>query len=161
VAYRIEVSYRPDSSAAWQLSKVWYANKYKNTYERVEDDLRFVKMTFPPVVGSHWAGNHYLPTSDTTSDIYKRYHGWDYKYTDVNAPKVIGRLNFDSTLTITEVDKQNAIDNTHSLASYALHVGLVYREWDLINKQDVASSWDNPNKANGFRIRMRVQSYIR
>jgi hypothetical protein len=38
-------------------------------------------------------------------------------------------------------------------------VGLVYRQWEVINKQDPTSSWAYPNQAVGFRILTWFHSY--
>ncbi|MBS1618340.1 MAG: hypothetical protein JST76_07470 [Bacteroidetes bacterium] len=160
VAYRIEVSKRYDTiSSLSVVDRAWYSFRTRNTYEKVEDDLHFIKLVFPPVNGITWNGNSYLPASDTTSDIYQTYAGWTYTYSEVNSPKAINGLGFDSALVVTEVNEENLINKKLSRETYALHVGLMYKEWEVINKQDVSASWNTPNKATGFRIRWRLHAY--
>lgn len=160
VAYRIEVSKRYDTTSPLNVvDRAWYCFRTQNSFEKVEDDLHFIKLIYPPVNGVTWNGNSYLPASDTSSDIYQKYAGWVYSYSDVNRPKAINTLGFDSALVVTEVNDENLINKKLSRETYAYHVGLIYKEWEVINKQDVAASWAAPNKASGFRIRMRLHAY--
>ena len=161
MSYRLEIYKRADSNTVFAAidPHAWYSYLSKNTYEKVEYDLRFIKLVFPPIAGTTWKGNQYLPASDTTSDIYQIYAGWDYSYTAINVPATMNGLHFDSTLVATGIDKSNLIDKKLSRETYARHVGLIYKEWEILNKQDVSSSWDAPNQVNGFRVRMKVNSY--
>ena len=160
ISYRIELSKRYDTLTSWNVvNRAWYSTLSRNTYEKNEDDLRFIKLVFPPVDGITWRGNSYLPTSDTNSTTYKAYAGWVYTYSSVNHWSIVNGLTFDSTLVVTEVDNENLIDKKLSRETYAKHVGLIYKEWEIINKQDVASPWTAPYKAVGWRIRQRIHSY--
>ena len=161
MSYRLEEYKRSDSTTVFNAidPNAWYSYLSKNTYEKVEFDFRFIKLVFPPIIGNTWKGNQYLPTSDTISDVYQIYAGWDYTYTAVNIPTTINGLHFDSTLVATGVNRENKVDKKLSRETYARHIGLIYKEWEILNKQDVNSSWDAPNQVNGFRIRMRVNSY--
>ncbi|MBS1622597.1 MAG: hypothetical protein JST83_01155 [Bacteroidetes bacterium] len=159
-AYRIEVSKRYDTTSSLAVvDRAWYCFKTRNSFEKVEDDLHFIKLIFPPVNGVTWNGNSYLPASDTSSDIYRAYAGWTYTYSDVNVPKAINGLGFDSAVVVTEINEENLINKKLSRETYAYHVGLMYKEWEIINKQDVSASWAAPNKATGFRVRMRLHAY--
>ncbi|MCW3128186.1 MAG: hypothetical protein JWO03_3844 [Bacteroidetes bacterium] len=162
LSYRLEISKRYDTLSPLDVvSRAWYSSLYSSRYEKVEDDLRFIKLVFPPINGVTWKGNSYLPASDTTSDTYQVYAGWTYTYSEVNIPKALNGLGFDSALIVTEVNNENLIDKKLSRETYARHVGLIYKEWEVINKQDVSSTWDRPYKANGFRIRQRIHAYNR
>ena len=159
IAQRLELARRPNSSAAWVLDRVWYSVKTGTTYEKVENDLRFLKLVFPPYKDITWKGNQYIPASDTGNQAYKIYAGWNYKITEVNVPATFNGLLFDSTLTVTQVDEENLIDKKRSVEQFAKGVGLIYKEWILLNKQDVISPWSNPYKANGAKVFMRINSH--
>jgi hypothetical protein len=160
LSYRLEIAKRYDTTQPFNVvDRAWYSALYTNRYEKVEDDLRFIKFVFPPLNGVNWQGNTYLPATDTTSDTYQVYAGWTYTFTSVNAPATINGLHFDSTAVVTEVNQQNLIDKKLSVETYARHVGLVDKEWVVLDKQDVSSSWDAPNQATGFIISMKIHSY--
>ena len=148
---------QPFPSSAYQAS--WSTINHNTAYWLDENDLLFVKFVFPPIIGVNWQGNEYLPANDTIADTYQPYAGWTYTFTSVNSPATVNNIHFDSTAVVTEINSQNLINDALSRETYARHIGLIYKEWEIITKQDVNSSWDYPNQANGFRIRMRVHSY--
>jgi hypothetical protein len=100
-----------------------------------------------------------LPANDTIPDTYQVYAGWTFTYTSVNAPATVNGHFFDSTAVVSEVNNQNLINDVLCSETYARHVGLVYRQWEVINKQDPTSSWAYPNQAVGFRILTWFHSY--
>lgn len=155
--YRFELFRRNDATATWRLRKVWYGLTTATTFERQEDDLRFVKLIFPPTADVYWNGNKYVPATD--SNVFKLYLNWNYHYTAIGTPATIGLNNFTECLFVSQVDEENLIDKKLSKEIYAKNVGLVFKEFLLINKQDVVSSWSNPFKANGDHVIMKVNSY--
>jgi hypothetical protein len=163
VNYGIAVYKRYDTTQPFPVSsyQAWKCIESRNTYETFENDLHFVKLTFPPINGNTWLGNEYLPANDTIADTYQIYNGWTYTYTSVNTPAMVNGHNLDSTVVVSEVNTEltNLIMGVVSQETYALHVGLVYKQFEVINKQDPTSSWTMPNQAVGFRIRMYYHSY--
>lgn len=159
--YSIATYKRYDTTQPFPISvyQASWALVTKSAYELDEQDLLFVKFVFPPVVGINWQGNEYLPANDTVADTYQPYAGWTYTFTSVNVPTTINGMRFDSTAVVTEINTQNLINDALSRETCARHVGLIYKEWEILTKQDVTSGWTYPNQANGFRIRMRIHSY--
>jgi hypothetical protein len=142
--------------------QAWYFYTNMSSYVTVQQDLTFVRFTFPPITGSTWMGNEYLPANDTIFDTYQTYSlpsPWVYTFTSVNSPNTVNGHHLDSTSVVTQVNSQNAVNSTVCIETYARHIGLVYRQWEVINKQDVTSSWAAPNQANGFRILQWYHSY--
>jgi hypothetical protein len=127
--------------------------------ERVEENLRFIRLVLPPGDGSTWMGNVFIPSS--VSDGF--YDDWEYEYESVDIPYSLNGFNFDSTLTVLEVDDSTAITKRFSKAVYAKHVGLVYK--DLFNLWLVTDSipvqpgpWET--MANrGYTVRIRVKDF--
>lgn len=151
---------RPDSTQPFTVAdRMWYCWQSRNTFEQVEDDLHFIKLVFPPVQGITWQGNEYLPASDTIPDVYQPYSGWSYTITSANVPAVINGIRLDSTVTVLQDSNQNLINDVVSTETYARHIGLVYKKWEVITKQGISSTWANPDSANGFRLIMQLHSY--
>jgi hypothetical protein len=65
--YRLELSTRIDTgnNTPWTFWKVWYCYKSARTFERQEDDLRFMKLVFPIQSDIAWNGNIFIPVNDT------------------------------------------------------------------------------------------------
>ena len=46
-AQRIERLKRPNDSSIWRIKDVWYANLTESKAEKIEENLRYVKLNFP------------------------------------------------------------------------------------------------------------------
>lgn len=149
--YRLELYRRPDTLSSFSLWKVWYVKADLLNIQKIEDDIRFIKLTFPPKEGYEWNGNLYVPTTDP----YRVFRDWNYIYSDVHNSYSLGNLNFDSTLTVTQIDDEDLIEKTLRKEIFAKNVGLIYQEWEYLTKQKVQLNWQN-GPENGFRIRMRA-----
>jgi hypothetical protein len=156
--YRIEYYQRKTKDQAWKQDRVWWATQTTTNIQRQEDDLKFIKLIFPPRENATWNGTIFIPKTGQ----YEFLENWNFKMTEVGAAKEIGAFKFPKTLVVTHIDTDdgNLINNQLSREIYAKGVGIVYKEWDKIDKQDVLSGWDNPQNADGFRIRMRVFDYF-
>jgi len=151
LTYRLELYRRPNSSAPWGLDRVWYVKHSNNTIQKTEDDLKFIKLIFPPTQGTEWNGNQYLPATDP----YKDYKDWAYTITEANAPYNINGFAFDSTITVVEINDSSKIDKQLRKEVYAKNVGMIYQEWELLAKQTVTADWVT-GPESGFRIRMKL-----
>lgn len=153
--YRLELYRRPNTNAAWAIDRVWFLKQNTTTLQKIEDDLRFIKLVFPPAEGKTWNGNIYIPLTEPFRD----FEDWEYSYSNTNQPYTVGALSFDSTLTVNEVDEEDLIDKKFRKEIYARNVGLIYQEWAIMHKQDVTNTWDNATIQRGFKIFMRVVDY--
>lgn len=114
----------PYDSIPWTLTDVWAANKTATTAERVEENERFTRLIFPVKLNKTWNGN----AQNTQQE-------WSYKYTSLDEPATVNTLQFDSSLSVTQINIQNLVDTKYSIEKYARHVGLIYKQLILLNKQ--------------------------
>ena len=135
----------------WVINRVWYMYPDSTNVQQIEEDIRFVKLIFPPLADAAWDGNLYAPKTGP----YDVLRDWDYHYTEVDAPYSINGFQFDSTLTVSGIDEENVIEKLLFKEVYAKNVGLVYKEWDYLQKQKVNVTWDSLAES-GHRIRWRV-----
>lgn len=149
---KINVYRRPNSNSAWALQKVWHVKQTTTNVQKIEDDLRFIKLVFPQSNNTTWNGNIYIPETEP----FKIYQNWEYGYSNVHQPYTVNSFSFDSTVIVTEIEVlDNVIERTVSKAVYAKGVGMIYREWDNMTKTPNYINWET--EANGgFRIRMKL-----
>lgn len=127
---------------------MWSANLTDHTAERVEENLRFIKMDFPVLLNKSWKGNS-LINSDSTLLYLK---DWDYEYTEVNTMTTVDTMQFDSIVTVTQLNEQNAIEKLIFLEKYARSVGMIYKEQQNIETQ--------PGQyPNGYILTMIIREY--
>lgn len=125
----IKVVSRRDSLDFWQFRRMYYVKITADFYERVEENIRYLKMSFPPAEEAVWNLNsrNNLPASWLFyQDLYKPYTG--------NANPV------DSTLTIVSKEIDNNIEKFRYREIYGKGVGLIYRENVEMLNQGV--NWD-------------------
>ncbi len=159
---------RPKASAKdWSeiAPEVIYVVKDEKKVERINGALRFIKMIFPVIEDRTWQGNNYINTDTPTelwSDYYNRgvYSDWEYTYKQVAATRTIGRHNFDSTLTVLHIDKENLVDKVFSTEIYAKGVGLVYQEEWILRSFESTKTDNWPDRADkGHVVKMSILEY--
>ena len=148
--YRLELYRRADALSPWAIDRVWYAKKTAYNVQKIEDDIRLIKLVFPPEVGKTWDGNLYLPTTEPFRD----FKNWNYHYENVDVPYSINGFNFDSTLLAVDVNDSTFVDKHLRKEVYAKNFGMIYQEWEIKTKQ-YPDGWDT-GRWNGFSIKMRL-----
>lgn len=150
------------SEAAWDLRLTYYVIPTREKLEVIENNLRYIKLTAPVVEGNSWHGNSHLPDHPfeqfygITSDVGIQY--WDYTYQDKGAIENINNKDYDSTLTVHQIDEEDytAVFDSKNLwiEKYAKGVGLVHKEVLMWEHQPAIGS--NPDYWQGFGIRMTI-----
>ena len=150
--YRIECYRRSDSSQPW-ISQVIVWSAYLNTtyLELQEDNLPFVKLTFPPQLNVPWNGNEFLPVTAP----YDVFQNWNYFYESIDTSITSNGQNYSNVLIVNEVDQETFVNKILREEMYAPKVGMVYQAWEVLQKQNVSTSWDT-GAESGYRIRMNV-----
>lgn len=153
--------YSDTMTTVWELFNVDYLVKNDLTAERVEDNLRYIKLVFPNDVNKKWLGNKYItippPYIIDTSNYYLN----DWKYTIVNRDRYYdnGRKIFDSTMLVSHIQDSSAITKTYSIERYARSVGLVYREfWIVTGQINIGAPWED-RAQKGFILRQYAIDY--
>jgi len=140
----------------WRPFNVWYFVKNKTNVERVEDNVRYIKLTFPVSVGNTWRGNKYnelnhFPYGDlkfTTTNF-----DWNYSLKEINQNYTYSNVSSDSTLTVLQVADSSNVQKVYSVEKYAKNIGLVYKELWRLDAQLVDDQIYEENAQFGFILR--------
>lgn len=146
----------------WLFDRVWYFVKSTTNVEQVEDNIRYIKLTFPVTVGNTWKGNKYnelnhFPFTDlkfTTTNF-----DWTYTLTGVNESYVNGAINTDSTITVLQVNDSSNVQKVYALERYARNIGLVYKELWRLDAQLVDDQNYEDNAVFGFILKQYAIQY--
>jgi hypothetical protein len=130
---RIERFYRQSSSQEWMIKDVWFANITNTTAEKVEENIRFVKIVFPLKKELTWNGNQFNSLGEQ-----------NYALTKLNEPLKLGSLNFDSIIYISQAADSNLIEKKIAFEIYAKNVGLVYKKNLSITDKDSVINYTLP-----------------
>ncbi len=107
---------KPYSQIPWKLRNVWASNLTKTTAERVEENIRYVKLIFPVSTSQLWNGNAQNVLAP-----------WDYSYAFIDQVRTIGNIKLESVLQVNQRDEQNLIFKKYYVERYAKNIGLVYK----------------------------------
>lgn len=140
VNYIIERFTSQNQNGPWQVTDVWNTKKTETKVERVEENLRFIKMVFPIREGTAWNGNAFFQDTTIviggeTIDFYKHWSD-QYEYESVDIPEEFNGVMYDSVLTVIQSEaSENKINHRVSIEKYARGVGLVYKEMKILDTQ--------------------------
>lgn len=115
------------------ISDVWYATLTAARAEKIEENVRYVKLIFPVENDKTWNGNAF----NTEEDF-----GTEYKFLKVHEPftDTLTGFHFDSTVTVLQIDWQPLFDyRIHVVEVYAKNIGLVYKYYYKVSRQNVGS----------------------
>jgi len=149
----------------WETSNVYYMVRNTLVAERVEENLRYIKMVFPNDDNQKWLGNKYLMSPPPYIIDTSNYSVRDWKFTISRRDReyLINAARYDSTLTITQIQDSSAIYKTFVKEIYARNVGLIYKENWILTSQDTLKirlqyPWQD-RADRGFIIRQHVIDY--
>ncbi len=128
-AYRLERYWRTDTTAQWVIKDVWMAQISDLNVQKVEENIRYIKLIFPAEVGQIWDGNAY-------NDLDPQ----DYQIVTANVPETINNLSFDSVLTVEQQNEESLISKKYAVEKFAAGIGLVYKETTDLYSQSMIGS---------------------
>lgn len=111
---RIERYWRTSDTLPWVIKDIWYATRTSTQAEKIEENVRYLKMTFQVNSDKKWNGN-----------IYNTLAEEEYEYDLIHEPLSIGSLNFDSTTTVLQRLNYNFIEDDEAYEIYAMNVGMI------------------------------------
>ena len=112
---RIERYLYDSASAAWVIWKVTSANRTASTAEVVEDNYRYLRLVFPPALNETWNGN-----------VHNTLGSQEYQINAIHQPETTPSFQFDSTLTVIQIDELTAFTDKYAQERYASRYGLYY-----------------------------------
>lgn len=136
-AYRLFRYIKYNGTPNWIPDNTFWAIHTGNTYEFIENNLRFLKLMQPVRENFSWKGNVFIDTRSANTD-FRFMDDWDYVYENVNQPATVGTFTFDSTLTVNQredslglpiVPETQYAEKTLAKEIYAKNIGMVYRNF--------------------------------
>jgi len=148
LTYRISRYRRLNDTLPWSFMNLWTAKRTLSSVQRVEDNIRYVKMAFPIDKRKTWNGN-----------AYNMFEEEDYSYADIYSSLSMGGFTFDSTVTVVQNDFVSNINRILKKEIYANHIGMIYKQRDSLNTLNLPSG--SVLILNGFEYKLTVNSYLK
>ncbi len=118
------IRYFRDANNTWLPKDVWWQARDNVRAERSEENLRRIKLVFPPRVGTEWNTN--------ATNIEDEF---GLEYGEVDQPFSVNGLSFDKTVTVVGTFPNNIIETRNYLERYAKGVGMIQHEVDSISSE--------------------------
>ena len=115
-AIRIDRYRRPDDSTAWTYMNTWYAVVNNSMAERVEDNKRLVKLSFPISAEATWNANTF--NTDNANNVF---------YVLMHDKYKMDNFKFDSVVSVESTTRINLTVERVFKEVYAKGIGLVYK----------------------------------
>jgi len=146
-AFKI-IRYRKESdTTGWVLIDVWQSKLTTTNFQKVEENVRFVKLIFPINKNDTWNGNS---LNNNESE--------EYDYTAVDQAETIGGNALSNVLTVLQFEEINLIEEKTFTEKYAKGIGLVYKKSvDLTKEYNTATG--EFERSLGYDITMTLSSY--
>ena len=146
-AFKI-IRYRKENdTTAWELIDVWNSKITSTNFQKVEENIRFVKLIFPVKKNKTWNGNS-----------MNNMASMEYEYTAVDNAEVIGGNNLNGVLTVLQYEFNPLIEENLFEEKYAKGVGLVYKKSVAI-KNTYNNSLGLWERSLGYDVTMTISSY--
>ena len=141
-AFKI-IRYRRDNDTSnWVLIDVWNSKITRTNFQKVEENIRFVKLIFPIKVDKNWNGN----AMNNLAEM-------EYEFTAIDQPETIGGNSLSNVLSVIQEDDPNLISPKYFEEKYAKGVGLVYKKSRELTRGNLSSPW------LGYDVTMTLSSY--
>ena len=135
----------PYASMPWSYPRIWYANRTTSTAEKVEENVRYIKIVFPAVKKKKWDGN-----------VFNTHGKKEYEITSMDQGETINSLHWDSVLTVLQFEQENLVEHIYEAEKYAKNVGLVFKQRDSLNFQGLSIPFED---TIGYTYSQTVVSY--
>lgn len=158
--YRVERSERADPSDPWQIRQVLSVKRTSTQAERIENNQRFITLTFPFQRNETWDGIGFNSDSlqiTVRGEVIEIYKDWESQFEEIFVPQAFNTFIFDSTVSVFHANSNNFIERRFNREVYAKGVGLVIKEMQILDSQ--LSNGDRiwPDDAEkGFTLRQTL-----
>lgn len=160
--YKIDRFERVQGKLDWKIAKVVTAAFTAIYTLRQEDNLRFIK--FPLAFGENTTWNGVLFNDSTkiiiageTLELFSK--RWTSTLVSFGKKETIGSKSFDDVLTVvSQTDPKILTEKRYILEKYAKNVGLVYREYHVLDTQklDATVAWEKKAEKGAIVIQMII-----
>ncbi len=157
VLERLEKENLADS---WLVRDVWSVKKTAATLERVEENIRLVKMVFPLQEGVDFDATIFIEDNFTVvvaGEFLEKFKGWASQVDAVGEQETIGGIDYPEVTTITYADEENLIERRWAYSKFAKNVGMVYTEEWILDTQILTEDIPWEEKAEvGYILRQTL-----
>lgn len=162
LAYLITREVSDHKEGPWQFSRQDIVQTRFNGIEKVEDNLRFLKIRYPAKEGLSWNGNIYFDARlriTVEGEPLEVYKNWSSSYAQVDYPVNLGGVRYPHALKITLAESESKIELRKGHEIYAYEVGLIYKELQIMDTQNISDLPWEQKAEKGFILKQTLLTF--
>ncbi len=147
--YRVLREWRQNPTENWQPNTVWWIVREKNRVLQTEENLTFIKLTFPVQLETSWDGNAFFDDRTKVkvgNEQVAFFKEWKYQVTE-KGPVEVNGVQYDDVYTVQEAHFETSIERRQSTAKYAKGIGLLERSQQILDTQCITCTGSWADKA--------------
>jgi len=136
--YRVERFERANNNQPWEIRQVLAIKQTDTQAERIENNQRFISLTFPFRRNVTWDGIGFNSDSlqiTVRGEVIEVYKDWESQYDEIFVPQAVNTFLFDSTVSVFHANSSNFIEQRLNREVYAKGIGLVVKEMSILDSQ--------------------------
>lgn len=137
VSYRLGIAKKKELTDFYVETDLWTFQLNETGLQRKEENLNFVKLLFPIVLGDFWDGNQFPENTEVfiAGDAIKVYKNWEYEYVDRFENYTLGSEIYNDVIHVRQANNTNAVERRFSEEFYSKGVGLISRNMQILDHQ--------------------------
>ncbi len=156
----IERFEKSDFLAPWEIKDVWSTKIANNRAEKIEENIRLIKMVYPLREGVDFNAALFVEEGLTVSiagETLEAFKNWNSEVQTIDTPETIGSFSFNNVATMLYADDENLIEKRYAIAKYAKGIGLAYKEEWILDTQELTETLPWEEKAEiGYILRQTL-----
>lgn len=162
LAYIIGRENSPNPDGPWNTAGQDILQITPGGIEKVENNLRFLKLKFPIRTGYTWNGTQYIDTRQKIiieGEPLELYKNWLSTYLEIDGERRLDNSEYAHVLTLQLADSESKIELREGFEQYAHEVGLIYKEMYILDTQIISElPWDQKAE-KGFILRQTLLTF--
>ncbi|HJW31318.1 MAG TPA: hypothetical protein VJ508_18950, partial [Saprospiraceae bacterium] len=134
---------RENEFDSWRLTDVWTAEKTNTEAQKTEENLTFLKMSFPLKYGKRWYATSYINPSTLIlvgTEQLEAYQEWEAEVLSFDQSGQIGSFQFPTgqVMTIDQTNTDDGASKRYVHETYVRNIGLVARIDTILDSRCLA-----------------------
>ncbi|HTF04235.1 MAG TPA: hypothetical protein VK826_09415 [Bacteroidia bacterium] len=133
-------------SIPWYLSRVWAFTRTTNSAEKLEENERFIRLSFPVTHGRAWDGN-----------AFNTIGRWTYTFRAADESYTINSIACDSTALVEQKKEINGLTHRVYTERYAKNIGMIEKNVIDVSDDNIGPVGTVPTRIHSgviYNIRM-------
>ena len=149
LSYRLERLTRDSEDLEWELDSVWTARVSPGQAVRTENNIQFIKLTFPLAEGKQWNGNALNNRGEES-----------YRVEGLGLSMQVGDTTYDGTLVVVQREiLDTLVFRDIRKEYYARGIGLVKKEFIQLNYCSTEECFGQQQIDSGRKLYMELVAY--